>query len=103
MIWIAVLAGSLGTYVAKLIGFLIPDTVLGRPVVRRIAGYLPVALLAALVAVQTFATGSALTIDARLAGLAVAIVALILRAPFLVVVLSAAVTAALLRAWGIAA
>ena len=102
MIWIAVLAGSLGTYVAKLTGFVIPDTVLGRPVIRRIAGDLPVALLAALVAVQTFAKGSTLTIDARLAGLAVAIVALMLRAPFLVVVLSAAVTAALLRAWGIA-
>jgi hypothetical protein len=61
---------------------------------------MPVALLAALVAVQTFATGQSLVVDARVAGLAVAIVALLLRAPFLVVVVVAAVSAALLRAAG---
>ena len=54
-------------------------------------------LLAALVAVQVFASGTRLTIDARAAGLAVAVVALLLRAPFLVVVFAAAATAALLR------
>jgi len=41
-------------------------------------------------------------IDARLAGLISAVIALILRAPFLVVVLVAAVTAALLRSAGLA-
>jgi len=61
---------------------------------------MPVALLAALVAVQTFATGQSLVVDARVPGLAVAIVALLLRAPFLVVVAVAAVSAALLRAAG---
>jgi hypothetical protein len=75
---------------------------LDRPGVRRITGLLPVALLAALVAVQTFAVGQTLVIDARLAGLAAAVVALLLRAPFLVVVLVAAVTAAVLRASGLA-
>jgi hypothetical protein len=40
-------------------------------------------------------------VDARAAGVAVAVVALVLRAPFLVVVLSAAATAALLRAFGV--
>jgi hypothetical protein len=59
--------------------------------------------VAALVAVQTFSVGSALQIDARIAGLAAAIVALILRAPFLVVVLVAAITAAVLRASGLSA
>ncbi|CAB4870315.1 MAG: AzlD domain-containing protein [Actinobacteria bacterium] len=102
MIWIAVLVGSLGTYVAKLVGFTLPSSLLDRPIVRSIAGFLPIALLAALVAVQTFASGTALVIDARLAGLAVAIVALMLRAPFLVVVLAAAVTAGGVRALGLA-
>jgi hypothetical protein len=58
---------------------------------------LPVALLAALAAVQTVATGERLVVDARLAGGAAAIVALLLRAPFLVVVGAAALTAALVR------
>jgi len=63
---------------------------------------LPIALLAALVAVQTFSVGTTLQIDARLAGLAAAIIALLLRAPFLIVVLVAAITAAVLRATGLA-
>jgi predicted branched-subunit amino acid permease len=54
---------------------------------------LPVALLAALIATQTFSEG----VDARAAGLGAAVVALLLRAPFLVVVASAAATTALLR------
>jgi hypothetical protein len=58
---------------------------------------LPVALLAALVVVQAFATGRHLELDARAAGLAVAAVAVLLRAPFLLVVVAAAVTAALVR------
>ena len=69
----------------------------------RVVDALPVALLAALIAVQVFATGDRdgqhLTIDARAAGLGVAAVALLLRAPFLLVVVLAALTAALLRLW----
>jgi len=101
--WLAVLAGSLGCYLEKLLGYVLPPAVLAHDGVRRISGLMPVALLAALVAVQTFATGSSLTIDARAAGLAAAVVALILRAPFLVVVIVAGVTAAGLRALGMAA
>jgi branched-subunit amino acid transport protein len=102
MIWAAVLAGSLGCYLEKIVGFLLPTSVLEHGAVRRIAGLLPVSLLAALVAVQTFGDGQSLVIDARLAGLVAAVVALVLRAPFLVVVVVAAVTAATLRAIGVA-
>jgi len=100
MIWAAVLLGSLGCWVEKLLGYLLPASTLRSPWATRIAAFMPVALLAALVAVQTFATGQSLIVDARVAGLAVAIVALLLRAPFLVVVVVAAVSAALLRAAG---
>jgi hypothetical protein len=103
MIWLAVAAGCVGCYLAKLVGYLLPSSMLDRADVRRITGLLPVALLAALVAVQTLAVGQTLVIDARLAGLAAAVVALLAKAPFLVVVLAAAVTAALLRATGVAA
>ena len=101
MIWLAVSACGVGCYLLKLAGMSVPESVLAHPVLRRTADLLPVVLLAALVAVQVFATGrtegSGLGVDARLAGLAVAFVALVLRAPFIVVVLVAAVTAALLR------
>lgn len=100
--WPAVLIGSLGCYLLKFAGFLVPPRVLDRPAVRVTAGFIPVALLAALVVVQTFADRQALAIDARMAGLAAAVIALLLRAPFLVVVLVAAITAALLRAVGMA-
>lgn len=74
-----------------------PIAVLERPVVQRIADLLPVALLTALIGVQVFASGSQLVVDARLAGLAAATVALLLRAPFIVVVFVAAATAAVVR------
>ena len=97
MIWTAVLVAGVGCYLLKLAGLSIPGTVLERPVVQRIADLLPVALLAALVAVQVLADGPALSVDARAAGLGAAFVALLLRAPFIVVVLVAALTAACLR------
>ncbi len=55
------------------------------------------ALLAALVVTQVFAAGRDLTIDGRAAGLAAAVVALVLRAPTLVVIGSAAGVTALVR------
>ena len=64
---------------------------------ERVADLIPVALLSALIAVQVFTTGSELTLDARAVGLGVAVVLLVLRAPFLVVVFGAAAVAALLR------
>ena len=96
-LWVAVLVTAAGCYLLKLAGLSVPQAVLDHPVVERVADLLPVALLAALVAVQVFAEGSALVLDARLVGLAVAVVALLLRAPFLVVVVLAAVAAALVR------
>ena len=103
MIWAAVLLGSLGCYLEKLFGFILPPSLLDRPMIRSVAALLPIAMLSALVAVQTFGSGQSLVIDARLAGVAVAVVALVLRAPFLAVVLAAAITAALVRATGLGA
>ena len=97
MIWTAVIVGSVGCYLLKLAGLSVPPRVLERPVVERIADLIPVALLAALVAVQVFSSGPQLVLDARAVGLGVAVVLLLLRAPFLVVVFGAAASAALLR------
>lgn len=96
--WIAVLATAAGCYALKLGGLVTPQRILDDPRVRRFTELVPVALLTALVAVQTFAVGRSLELDGpRLAGLGAAVVALLLRAPFLVVLAVAAATAALLR------
>ncbi|MFG2385671.1 AzlD domain-containing protein [Streptomyces avermitilis] len=97
-IWIAIAATAVGCYAVKLIGLLIPAGVLERPLVRRLAALLPVALLAALTAQQTFADGRTPVLDAKAAGLAAAAVALVLRAPFFLVVAAAVVVTAGVRA-----
>jgi branched-subunit amino acid transport protein len=97
MTWWALLAACAGCYLLKLAGLAVPTQVLQVPVVRRVADLIPVALLSALVAVQVFSDGVRLVLDARAAGLGVAVVLLVLRAPFLVVVFGAALAAALLR------
>lgn len=100
--WPLVLIASVGCYALKLAGHSVPQSVLDGQRVRRIAALVPVSLLAALVAVQTFGSGQALVVDARLPGVAAAAVALVLRAPFLVVVLVAGAVAAGLRFAGLA-
>jgi len=96
-VWVAVLVAGAGCYLLKLAGLSVPARVLERPLVARVADLLAVALLAALIAVQVVGAGDRLVLDARLVGLAVAVVALCLRAPFIVVVVAAAGSAALLR------
>lgn len=100
--WAALLTLCAGCYALKLAGVSVPPRLLDSPRVRAVALLLPVALLAGLAAVQTFADGEGgLVVDARAAGVAAAAVALLLRAPFLVVVIVAAAVAAALRAAGI--
>jgi hypothetical protein len=98
--WIAIGATAVGCYAVKLAGLLVPAGALEKPLVRRLAALLPVALLAALTAQQTFADGHALVLDARVAGLGAAAVALVLRAPFLLVVAAAVLVTAGVRAMG---
>lgn len=100
MIWTAVITASVACYLVKLSGYTLPDSVMRSPWLLRVTALIPVAFLAALVGVQTFASGAAVSVDARVAGLAAAVVALLLRAPFLVVVLAAALVAALTRSFG---
>jgi branched chain amino acid efflux pump len=95
--WVAIAVTGVGCYLLKLAGLSVPPKVLERPVVERIADLLPVALLSALIGVQVLGSGPHLVVDARLVGLGAAVVALLLRAPFIVVVLVAALSAALVR------
>ncbi|MGA7989426.1 MAG: AzlD domain-containing protein [Candidatus Dormiibacterota bacterium] len=93
-LWLAVIVASLGCAALKFAGYVVPSRLLESHLARRVLEALPVALLSALIAVSTFATGSHLLLDSRAAGLAVALVLVALRAPFLVVVVGACATAA---------
>lgn len=97
--WLAVLAACALAFALKLAGYLVPQHILDIPWVHRVTPLLPVALLSALIVTQAVLTNDGyLVVDARAAGVAVAVLLLILRAPFLLVVAGAAVTAALVRA-----
>jgi len=93
-LWLAVLIASGGCAALKLAGYVVPARLLESRVARRILEALPVTLLSALIAVSVFATGSHLVLDSRAAGLAVALILVAIRAPFLVVVIAACATAA---------
>lgn len=100
-LWTTVLLASAVAFALKFVGYVVPHHLLDGVIFSRVTTMLPVALLSALVVVQTFTVpAGVLTVDARAAGLAVAVTALLLRAPFLVVVILAAATAATLRALG---
>jgi branched-subunit amino acid transport protein len=101
VIWAGVLTASVACYALKLAGLSLPAEWLRDARIQRTVPLLPIALLAALVATNTFATGTHLTLDVRVAALGVAVAAVLLRAPFLVVVAAAAATAALLRLAGL--
>ncbi len=100
--WLWILGASLAAYLTKLAGYLVPAKLLDKPGVIRVFGAMTIGLLAALVMVNTFDGDGGLTLDSRILALAVAAVALALRAPFLLVVVLGAAAAALGRLIGLA-
>lgn len=92
--WWGVIGTSVIAFALKYSGHSIPARWLSHPKIQAINLHIPIALLSALVAVQTFTNKSKLELDHRGLGLAVAILALVLRAPFPIVVISAAATSA---------
>jgi len=99
-LWSYILLACAAAYLTKLAGYAIPARWLQNPRMTRVAGAMTVALLAALTVMNTVATGAALVLDARLAALAAAALALWLRLPFLLVVLLGALASAGVRWWG---
>lgn len=93
-LWIAVIGTSAIAFVLKFFGHSIPEKYLSNPRILRINNLIPIALLSALVAVQTITDKSKLVIDQRLAGMAVAVIALTLKAPFPIVVIGSAAASA---------
>ena len=98
--WAPILISSLGCYVEKLAGYLLPDRVLDRRSVHHVAALLPVALLTGIVTVQAITTKHEIAFDARVPGMAVAVALMARRTNFLVMVVCASVTTALIRHFG---
>jgi len=99
-LWHTILLASIVCVALKTAGYLVPPAWFEAPRPSRTIDLLTVALLSALVVVQTLGVGQAIVLDARVPGLLVAAGLLVVRAPFLVVVAAAAAVAALLRLWG---
>jgi uncharacterized membrane protein len=99
-LWGWLLLSCAVAFLTKLAGYLVPAKVLKNKRMSRIAGTITIGLLASLTIVNTVATGSQLAFDSRVGALVAAAIALLLRAPFLVVVIVGAVAAALLRLIG---
>ena len=96
-LWTWLLFASALAYAIKLSGYLVPASVLENPHMTRVAGTLTIGLLASLTAMNAFSAGQALTFDARIAALAAGGLALLLRVPFLGVVIAGAAASALTR------
>ena len=96
-VWQIILVASIAVLALKLLGYLVPPSIIEKPTPARVAILLTVALLSALVAVQTLAVGQSIQLDARVPALLVAAVLFALRVPFIVVIIAAAATAALIR------
>lgn len=100
--WAWVLAAAVGCFATKLAGYFIPRAWLEERTVVETMGGMTIGVLAALVVLTTFVSGTVVAVDARLVALVVAIIALAARAPFIVVVILGAVAAAVARLLGAA-
>ena len=96
-VWQIILLASIAVFALKLVGYLVPPSLVEKPTPARVANLLTVALLSALIAVQTLGVGQSIVVDARVPALVVAAGLFALRVPFILVVAAAALTAALLR------
>lgn len=93
--WIVLGATSVLCFGVKLLGYYIPERWLAHPRLQRVNALVPISLLSALVVAEGLVVKTQIVIDHRLAGLAVALAALFAKAPFPVVVVSAAAASAL--------
>ncbi len=95
--WTVVIASSIIALILKITGYIVPEKYLEKPKIKSITNYVPIVMLSSLVIVQTFSQGQTVVFDTRLLGLVAAFLLLILRAPFIVVVIAAAVVSAVFR------
>ena len=99
MTWGIVAVLALGVWGQRLLGMYIGGPLLDRfPAAGRLATLIPAAVVTAVVVQLTVADGRSLVVDARLAGMTAAGIMVWRRAPFVAVVVAAAVVTAVVRA-----
>ncbi|AMJ57166.1 MULTISPECIES: AzlD domain-containing protein [Stenotrophomonas] len=96
-LWAWIVLGCVAAWSIKFAGYLVPVHWLQSPRMNRVAGCLTIGLLASLTAMNTVSAGQGLAFDARIGAVLAAAVALMLRLPFLLVVIVGAAAAALIR------
>lgn len=96
--WQVIILAAIAVLALKLVGYAVPPKLFEKPTPARVTSLLTVALLAALIVVQTLGSGRGIAVDARVPALLVAGGLFALRVPFILVIVAAAVTAALIRA-----
>jgi branched-subunit amino acid transport protein len=99
-LWTLIALLSITAYALKVLGFAVVGGRRMPPVIERCLALIPASLLAALVVKDTFTTAQDLVVDARAAGLVVALIAVWRKAPFIVVVVAAMVATAVVRLLG---
>jgi branched-subunit amino acid transport protein len=99
--WLAILALAAGTYAFRVAGPLLRRRVTISDRVQEVLSLSAVVLLAALIATAALTDGAGFAGSARPAGVLVGAVLAWRRAPFVVVILAAAATAAVLRLLGV--
>lgn len=99
-LWLTILAVAFANAAIKASGPVLAGGKELPPWMSSVVALLAPALLAALVVTETFGDDGTLVLDEKALGVGVAAVALMLRAPVLVAVFLAALTAALARAFG---
>jgi uncharacterized membrane protein len=97
MSWALVLALSGAAYALKLLGAVVIGQRTMPPAIERCLLLIPAALLAGLIAKDTFTTGQSIGIDARAVGLAVAAVATWKKLPFAIIIVLGVGTVAVIR------
>lgn len=96
-LWHWIVLACTAALLTKVLGYAVPARFLQNPRMTQVAACMTVALLSALSVMNTFASGQSLVVDARLAALATAALALWWRVPFLAVVVLGAAAAAVAR------
>lgn len=94
-LWIATLGASAICYLLKILGYSLPESTLNNPRIQRVNTFIPIVLLSALVTVQTLTIESKVVVDHRLIGVLVAAIALKMRVSFPVMMVSAALSSAM--------
>ncbi len=97
MTWTLVILLALGAYGFKFAGLIVLGGRTLPPVLERCLALIPAAVVTALVMKDTFTQGQHLVLDARAAGIGVAVIAAWRKAPLIVVIVLAAAVTALVR------